>query len=171
MWQQLASGSHVETTQNASETEPASSAKLSLEISQLVSRALAGEMIDMPAEGERLAGRFPDLGMSGEMIGNAIARAISMVGAIRSGADQPREPTADAAQSSDRSSANAPAELADLIGAMDDPILLHREPAPGFAEPHDRPENQAVMTPSSSGVVARVSKSSVAAVRRALFGA
>ncbi len=57
---------------------------LSLEISQVVSRVVNGEAIDAKAQGAMLAQRYPELGMSGEMIGEAIMRAASMVGMIKS---------------------------------------------------------------------------------------
>ena len=57
---------------------------LSLEISQVVSRVVNGEAIDAKAQGAMLAQKYPELGMSGEMIGEAIMRAASMVGMIKS---------------------------------------------------------------------------------------
>jgi hypothetical protein len=57
---------------------------LSLEISQVVSRVVSGEPIDAAARGALLAQKYPDLGMSGEMIGEAIIRAANMVGMIKS---------------------------------------------------------------------------------------
>jgi hypothetical protein len=57
-----------------------SSAELSREISRLVVRIVGGEAIDVSAQGAALAARFPELGMSAELIGKAISRAASMVG-------------------------------------------------------------------------------------------
>ncbi len=57
-----------------------SSAELSIDISRLVSRARSGEAIDTNSEGEVLAARYPDLGMSPELIGKAISRAAAMMG-------------------------------------------------------------------------------------------
>jgi hypothetical protein len=57
---------------------------LSLEISNLVSRVVRGESIDMAQTGAALAAKYPDLGMSGALIGQAIERAVGMVGMIRS---------------------------------------------------------------------------------------
>ena len=57
---------------------------LSLEISNLVARVLRGETIDIPQTGAGLAAKYPDLGMSGALIGQAIERAAGMVGMIRS---------------------------------------------------------------------------------------
>jgi hypothetical protein len=57
---------------------------LSREISQVVSRVVSGEEIDAAARGAMLASKYPDLGMSGEMISEAILRAANMVGMIKS---------------------------------------------------------------------------------------
>ncbi len=57
---------------------------LSLEISQVVSRVVSGEPIDTAERGLMLALKYPELGMSGEMIGAAIVRAANMVGMIKS---------------------------------------------------------------------------------------
>lgn len=70
---------------------------LSLEISQVVSRVVSGEQIDVAEQSIMLALKYPDLGMSGEMIGEAITRAASMVGMIKSAPAPvawPVEPTA-----------------------------------------------------------------------------
>jgi hypothetical protein len=78
--------------------EPAMSREaLSLEISQVVSRVVSGEQIDVAEQSIMLALKYPDLGMSGEMIGEAITRAASMVGMIKSAPAPvawPVEPTA-----------------------------------------------------------------------------
>ncbi len=66
---------------------PAPQAQLSIEISRLVSRILNGESVDTTLSGADLAIRYPDAGMSGEMIAQAILRAAGMVGLIRDGAD------------------------------------------------------------------------------------
>jgi hypothetical protein len=65
-----------------------SSAKLSLDIADLVARARGGEPIDTTAKGEELAAKYPDLGMSGELIGKAIARAAGMLGLVLEGAEE-----------------------------------------------------------------------------------
>ena len=57
---------------------------LALDISRVVSRVVSGEDIDTAERGAALAAKYPDLGMSGELIGEAIARAAGMVGLIRS---------------------------------------------------------------------------------------
>jgi hypothetical protein len=96
-----------------------SRAKLSLEISRLVSRLLKGEEVDTAACGEELAGRFPDVGMSGEMIAEAIVSAAGMVGMIREG----DAPAADAEESDapsvdDEITAAIDAELDDLVSGQ-----------------------------------------------------
>jgi hypothetical protein len=63
---------------------------LSLDISQLVSRVVAGEAIDVAEKGAALAAKYPDLGMSGELIAQAIERAAGMVGMIRTAPAEPR---------------------------------------------------------------------------------
>jgi hypothetical protein len=67
----------------ASEVNPVSRAELSLEISRLVPRLLKGEAIDLAGKAEELAARFPDLGMTAEMISSAIERTTTMVDQIR----------------------------------------------------------------------------------------
>jgi hypothetical protein len=57
---------------------------LSLEISNLVSRVVRGESIDIAQMGAALAAKYPELGMSGALIGQAVERAVGMVGMIRS---------------------------------------------------------------------------------------
>lgn len=68
-----------------------SSAELSIDIAQLVSRARAGEAIDATVEGETLRAKYPGLGMSAELIGKAVVRAAAMMGVD---VDGPREPNA-----------------------------------------------------------------------------
>src|SRR5262245_60937461 len=66
-----------------------SSVELSRDIAQLISRARGGEPIDTAGEGEELAARYPDLGMSAELIGKAIVRAAGMLGLEVNGAASP----------------------------------------------------------------------------------
>ncbi len=65
---------------------------LSLDISRLVSRVVRGETIDVAERGAALAKQYPDLGMSGAMIGQAIERAAGMVGMIRNAPIPPKLP-------------------------------------------------------------------------------
>jgi hypothetical protein len=78
-------GVRVETSVDIAQRGPASRADLSREISRLVSRVVKGEAIDAAQSGAELAARFPDAGMSGEMIAKAIDSAAGMVGMIREG--------------------------------------------------------------------------------------
>jgi len=64
---------------------------LSLDISRLVSKVVSGETIDTAEQGDELAFKYPDLGMTGAQIGQAIERAVGMVGLIRS-APEPGRP-------------------------------------------------------------------------------
>ncbi len=79
----------MEDTFEAAEKRPAPQAELSLEISRVVSRVVAGETIDTVARGKELAARFPGAGMSGDMIAEAIVSAAGMVGLIRDGGAAP----------------------------------------------------------------------------------
>src|SRR5688572_25493866 len=108
------------------ENGSSSSARLSLDISELVARALSGAAIDMRTEGERLAERYRELGMSGEMIGTAIARALGMVGGMRSSADSGAITDTDAAEHTpDPQLVAAPA----MEAGSDSPPEAHAAPA------------------------------------------
>jgi len=61
-------------------TASLSSADLSLDIYHVVSRAVGGEAVDVPATGRELADKYPELGIPPELIGKAILRAASMIG-------------------------------------------------------------------------------------------
>ena len=61
---------------------------LSLEISQVVARVVSGEPIDLTERGKQLAKKYPDLGMTPEMIREAIQRAAGMVGMIKNASQQ-----------------------------------------------------------------------------------
>jgi hypothetical protein len=87
------SGRTVDTSVDIAQRGPASRAELSLEISRLVSRVVKGETIDAAASGAELAARFPDAGMSGEMIAKAIDSAAGMVGMIREGSTTGERPS------------------------------------------------------------------------------
>ena len=71
---------------------------LSLDISRLVSRVVSGEAIDTAERGAALAAKYPELGMTAELIGQAIDRAAGMVGMIRS-APAPEKAVREAANS------------------------------------------------------------------------
>jgi hypothetical protein len=75
---------------------------LSLEISRVVAGLVSGEPVDVAERSAMLALQFPDQGMSGEMIGEAIQRAAGMVGMIKSApvpASWPEDPAAARAES------------------------------------------------------------------------
>jgi hypothetical protein len=78
-------GQAVKNLSEATPKRSAPQAALSIEISRLVSRVLSGETLDTAASGDELALRFPDAGMSGAMIAEAIVRATGMMGMIREG--------------------------------------------------------------------------------------
>jgi hypothetical protein len=111
--------------------------------------------------------------MTGEMIGSAIERALSMVGAIRKGPDTvdaevaraAAEGQADAAQSIDNT---VGPDLAGVLAQPHDPILVQR-PAAGAGQTTDPRADEPAPAETGSPVFARLSKGRVAAVRRALF--
>jgi hypothetical protein len=167
---------------------PASSARLSLEISELVSRALSGGAVDIPTEGEKLSERYRELGMSGEMIGNAIVRALGMVGAIRDVAERAAPPVAGladvvAVEAADACPAGTPdrsetaselaapaAELAASVSAIDSSIVLKQAaPMPPDEQPATENGVEAGAFSQPGPILARFSKGPVAVVRRALF--
>ena len=65
---------------------------LALDISRVVSRVVSGETIDTVERGAALAAKYPEVGMSGESISEAIARAAGMVGMIKSAPPPPKMP-------------------------------------------------------------------------------
>ena len=98
---------------------------LSLDISQVVSRVVSGESIDTAERGAALAAKYPDLGMSGALIGQAIERAAGMVGMIRNAPEPPKPPPRAI-------EAPAPIRTAPANGAAADG---HRAPKPASAPP------------------------------------
>ncbi len=161
----------AETTQ-----APPSSAQLSLDISRLVSRAVSGQPVDSALEGAALAQLYPELGMSGAMIGSAIERAVGMVGAIRNIAE-PLPPLADEAGDSgpavdeEPSSADrTPLIEADLASALlpsDAPILLNPIAAAVAVANGTADERASGSTSDRPAGITRQPR--IAAVRRALF--
>jgi hypothetical protein len=65
---------------------------LALDISRIVSRVVSGEAVDTVERGAALAAKYPEVGMSGESISEAIARAAGMVGMIKSAPPPQRMP-------------------------------------------------------------------------------
>jgi hypothetical protein len=72
---------------------------LALDISRIVSRVVSGEAVDTVERGAALAAKYPEVGMSGESISEAIARAAGMVGMIKSAPPPQRMPPLPRAQS------------------------------------------------------------------------
>jgi hypothetical protein len=155
---------------------------LSLDISRVVSRVVSGESIDAAERGAFLAAKYPDLGLSGEMIGEAISRAAGMVGMIKSAPVPRKWPGESAADSraakivvgaemngGPRAGGDAAAEAidADIASSIDSEIgklvaertLLASPRADG--EPN---EDSAAMPPPPRR------RGPVAALRRAFFG-
>ena len=66
---------------------------LSLDISRVVSRVVRGEPVDAAEKGAALAAKYPELGMSAELIGSAITRAADMVDRMRETAVDPVWPS------------------------------------------------------------------------------
>jgi len=89
----------VEELCETAEEQSVSREALSLDISRLVARVVAGEPIDTAERGAALAAKYPDLGMSGALIGQAIDRAVGMVGMIRS-APRPARRSKESAEQS-----------------------------------------------------------------------
>lgn len=167
-----------------------SSAALSREISALVTRSLSGEAIDTSAQGEELAAKYPDLGMSGELIGKAIGRAAGMMQTLRSGSapfnaehvdrhDGMRQAAGElqpggqnapgAATPAAGKGGGAPAKATDLIDGRASQFRLGGqpgEPAPAAAKRH-RP--RAPLYGTALAAAARLSEGPLAMVRRAFF--
>jgi hypothetical protein len=133
---------------------------LSREISQVVSRVVSGEEIDAAARGAILAAKYPELGMSGEMIGEAILRAANMVGMIKS-APMPAAWPDDPPRAEDSAGVRAGAPL----------------PLPSRAPEHDpAPAIGAELGEGANGEAKKAAtensetrRSPIAALRRAFF--
>lgn len=145
-----------------SEERRAAQAALSLEISRLVARVMRGEPLNTAASGAVLARQFPDAGMSGDMIAQAIENAAGMVGMIRG--DDPR---AAAASSPDRPARAMPHQPAEMSGAS--PFeAVETQTRPIMEEPEDRQDEGVLPSrlPAGLGTMAR---GAATVVRRALF--
>ena len=152
------------------------SAKLSLAISDLVSRGLAGEALDVPTEALRLAMAYPELGVSGPMIESAVARATGMIGSIRAAA---ADRAAHDAGPADGAPADPPQSEDAAVAATGEPVEappraplqmpegMLTEPLPAVALPP--PAMTEAAAAPLPGLLSRVSRRPVAAVRRALF--
>jgi hypothetical protein len=159
----------VENVTGPAARRPAPQAELSIEISRLVSRILSGETIDTTLSGADLAIRYPDAGMSGEMISQAIVRAAGMVGLIRDGAEAAMPgATSDADQGAvsaddEALSAAISAELEEIMAGEADANGAARMPSGQIAEVA-APREIATKVARPAGMAG-----AMAAVRRAFF--
>jgi hypothetical protein len=145
------------------EERPGLRAELSLEISRLVSRLLNGDEVDTAACGEELAGRFPDVGMSGEMIAEAIVSAAGMVGMIREGGAAAKADAEEGVPTTvdDELAAAVHAELNDLVSgqAADSDATSNGNVAASE-------EADAVAEKRAAGIGAFIGRGAIAAFRR-----
>jgi hypothetical protein len=150
-------GQAVQNLSGAALQRPAPQAALSIEISRLVARVLKGESIDTAASGDELAFRFPDAGMTGTMIAEAIQRAAGMVGMIREGGVTDtslfpkRTPAFD-----DELAAAIDAEIGEIVAGQSAEAALSKRSAGDAGESGEGPRGFTV-------------RGAVAAVRRSFF--
>ena len=168
-----AGGAAVGSSSEIREERPVPRAALSLEISRLVSRVLSGETLDTAASGDELALRFPDAGMTGDMIAQAIDNAAGMVGMIREGGAPETPKTAAGGDQKvslvdDESFAAAlNAELGELTG---DPVAEETSPLDGNGAPlTDADQVEGSREKTGTGLGAVIARGAAAAVRRAFF--
>ncbi len=152
-----------------------SRAALSLEISQVVSRIMGGEPVDAAERGTLLARKYPELGMSGEMIGEAIVSAAGMMDMIRRGS-MPRTGPGPSAAPNATNGANGNHALAllpavarsiedDLASAIDAEFGGFRAKRAAARSPNGR-----ATTAAARDALAKSRRQSpIAALRRALF--
>ena len=134
---------------------------LSLDISRLVARVVAGEPIDTAERGAALAAKYPDLGMSGVLIGQAIDRAVGMVGMIRS-APRPAKRSKESVEHSQVVTSAAPplvnahtgiASQLQTNGHLAEPaeaMLLKTEAETEVSVPLETPEASGAPSPTSN---------------------
>jgi hypothetical protein len=123
----------------------------------MVARVLKGETIDTAACGDELALRFPDAGMSGPMIAEAIVRAAGMVGMIREGGLPDTAGFPMQASPFDEKLATAlDAEIGEVVASQ----TAGAAPPNGSAGSHDG---------TKSAQDAPTVRGAIAAVRRAFF--
>ncbi len=144
---------------------PAPQAALSVEISRLVSRLLKGEAFDIAASGDDLAFRFPDAGMTGAMIAEAIERATATVGLIRKGAQpQPAAATEPASLIGDQLAAAIDAEIGELVAGQEAKAAPASDDEAAAEPDAEEPGKAADKEPR-----AFTTRGAMAAVRRAFF--
>jgi len=114
---------------------------LALDISRVVSRVVSGEAVDTAERGAALAAKYPDVGMSGESISEAIARAAGMVGMIKSTPPPPKPAPG---------SRPIPVVVSNVVEAAPAPVsgAAAAEFAPRPAE--QRPQSPKVAVPAAS---------------------
>jgi hypothetical protein len=120
---------------------------------------LKGEEVDTAACGAELAGRFPDVGMSGEMIAEAIVSAAGMVGMMRE-SEAPATAEAeegDAPSVDDEITAAIDAELDDLVSGQ----AAESGAATNGTAPDAGPDKP------SAGIGGLIGRGAMAAMRRA----
>jgi hypothetical protein len=117
---------------------------LALDISRVVSRVVSGEAVDTAERGAALAAKYPDVGMSGESISEAIARAAGMVGMIKSAPPPPKPPPG---------SRPIPVVASNVVAAAPAPVLA--APLAEFAprQTEQRPQSPPVAVPAASQAI------------------
>jgi len=148
---------------------------LSLEISQVVSRVVSGDPIDVAEQSIMLALKYPDLGMSGEMIGEAIVRAANMVGMIKSAPAPVSWPEASlAARAPKMPAANgiaAPMPSAEMFSAetsMEDELASAIDAELGGLVA-ERTASPGADTPAPAGAPTKAARRGPVAALRSLF--
>jgi hypothetical protein len=150
---------------------------LSLEISQIVARVVSGESIDAVERGTLLAQKYPELGMTGDMIGQAIERAAGMVGMIKTAPEPAAWPKrrADAQATTEANGAETPVPasteriddaLAAAIEAEIGGVISDSVSATATGSAPESPEPPRTAKTSKSETPRR---GAVAALRRAFF--
>jgi hypothetical protein len=177
----------VSNLRKDAEKPAVSSAALAREISALVTRSLSGEAIDASAQGEALAAKYPDLGMSGELIGKAIGRAEGMMQTVRSGGSaaaapdaahagdaaaaevQPAEPVAHDETAPAEKGGGAPAKATDLIDGRASQFAQGVQPGEPAQAAVKRRRPRAPLYGTALAAAARLSEAPLAMVRRAFY--
>jgi len=148
---------------------------LSLEISQVVSSIIGGEPVDAAERGTLLARKYPELGMSGEMIGEAIVSAADMMDMIKRGS-MPRTGSGPSTAPNGTNGANGKHALAlrpavarsiedDLASAIDAEFGGFR----AKRAPARSPNGRATPAAARNALAKSPRPSAIAALRRALF--
>jgi hypothetical protein len=174
----------VKSVSHVPEAQPAERVELSTEIAGLVAQVLRGEAVDTAAKGEELAARYPQVGMSGAMIGEAIVRATGMMSMIRERPQPPerasRSTSINAHQASngavvDAAGGNSGSENSNiaiddgLAAAIDADIGGLVAAAGGKSSDADAIDGSPAAAGTQGGAAGAFAKGAVAALRRALF--